>query len=89
MCCWNWVSQIIWEGGGVISIWNKTQISQILGLFLHLSPLYLPQLVTELWRAHIVKLLCDIFIMSSSLEKEIHDLMAAMTPVVPQEKKYF
>jgi hypothetical protein len=58
-------------------------------LFLHLSPLYLPQLVTELWRAHIVKLLCDIFIMSSSLEKEIHDLMAAMTPVVPQEKKYF
>jgi hypothetical protein len=46
-------------------------------------------LVTELWRAHIVKLLCDIFIMASSLEKEIHDLMAAMTPVVPQEKKYF
>jgi hypothetical protein len=27
--------------------------------------------------------------MASSLEKEIHDLMAAMTPVVPQEKKYF
>jgi hypothetical protein len=25
--------------------------------------------------------------MASSLEKEIHDLMAAMTPVVPQEKK--
>jgi hypothetical protein len=27
--------------------------------------------------------------MASSLEKEIHDLMAAMTPVVPQEKKIF
>jgi hypothetical protein len=27
--------------------------------------------------------------MASSLEKEIHDLMAAMTPVVPQEKELF